>query len=162
MMIELEREGHDSRAVANRFVLLAREHSQIITIMHLVKFVYLAHGWHWGYYDKPLICHNVEAWKYGPVVPDVYHAFRPQGIVMTTPVMQSAKPLDADFDSGAEALIGDVFKSYAKLSYRALSELTHEPGTPWDQVKNDGFYAKIPEPIIRSYYRNKVLERDKS
>ena len=155
----IKREGHDSRAVANRFVRLARERGEIITIMQLVKFVYLAHGWHWGYYDKPLICHNVEAWKHGPVVPAVYHAFRPQGVVVMDPV--HAGPSDVGFGADAKSLIDGVFDSYAKVPYYALSELTHEPGTPWYQVRNDGYYAEIPDTIIRDYYHNKVNAKDK-
>ena len=154
-----EREGHDSWVVANRFVRLAQEKGETITIMQLVKFVYLAHGWHWGYYDKPLIRHNVEAWKYGPVVPAVYHAFRPQGVVVRDMVPTESN--DADFGSDAESLIDGVFKSYAKLPYIALSVLTHKKGTPWYQVKDNGYYAPIPDEVIRDYYTNKVQAKDK-
>ena len=144
--------------VANRFVRLAQEKGETITIMQLVKFVYLAHGWHWGYYDKPLIRHNVEAWKYGP--PEVYNAFRPQGIIVVSPALcdgdSSAVPYEAVFSSKANKLIDGVFDAYAKISAYALSALTHEEGTPWDQVKNKGFYAPIPDEIIRDYYHKKV------
>ena len=68
-------EGYDSRAIANRFVRKAKEAKKTLDIMSLVKFVYIAHGWYLAYADRALICHRVEAWKHGPVIPKVYFAF---------------------------------------------------------------------------------------
>lgn len=150
---------HDSRAVANRFVALAREHSEIITIMQLVKFVYLAHGWHLGFYGEPLICHEVQAWKFGPVIPEVYFAFRPQGIVVKHEAEQKpGVPYLAEFSSSSreEEIIADVFRAYSKLSGTALSALTHEPGTPWDKARGEGLHIPIPDSEIREYYKGQI------
>ena len=154
--------GHDSRAVANRFVALAESQAKPVTIMQLVKLVYLAHGWHLGFNDgKPLICHSVEAWRHGPVVPEVYNAFRPQGVIISHPAFWEYpphKPYTSGFSPEEDKLIGDVFRAYSKLSAFALSALTHEPGTPWDQVRGDGYYAPIPNEIIAKYYKKKAEE----
>lgn len=161
--MKAEQGGHNSLAVANRFVGLAREQGSPITILQLVKFVYLAHGWHLGFHGKPLIHHEVQAWKLGPVVPEVYRAFRPKdGVIVTALAMDGSEPFDAEFDEDALSLIGGVFESYSKLSAYALSALTHEPGTPWYQVKDNGFYATIPNEVIREYYLKKVEARGKS
>ncbi|MCB0375635.1 MAG: DUF4065 domain-containing protein, partial [Sinomicrobium sp.] len=50
-----------------------------ITPMKLVKLVYIAHGWHLGITDNALIDENPEAWKYGPVIPRIYHEFKKFG-----------------------------------------------------------------------------------
>lgn len=158
-----EHKGHDSRAVANQFVKLSREHDDPITILQLVKFVYLAHGWHLGFHDKPLICHEVQAWKLGPVVPEVYHAFRPgDGVVVKDLAMDGSESYNDEFGENAKSLIDGVFKSYTELSPYALSALTHKPGTPWHQVKDNGFYATIPNEIIRKYYVQKVEKQKKA
>ena len=158
--------GHDSRAVANRFVELAQGAGKPVTIMQLVKFVYLAHGWHLGFTDgKPLICHSVQAWRHGPVIPEVYKAFRPQGVVVFQPALQEEPPHDryaSDFSPRESELIGNVFRAYSKISAFALSALTHEPGTPWDQVKGNGYYAPIPNGIIAAYYKEKAKEHSES
>ena len=154
--------GHDSRAVANRFVELAQGAGEPVTIMQLVKWVYLAHGWHLGFNDgKPLICHDVEAWRHGPVVPEVYNAFRPQGIAVYHPALREEPPHNpyaSDFSPEEDKLIGDVFRAYSKISAFALSALTHEPGTPWHQVRGRGYYVPIPDEIIAEYYKKKVAE----
>lgn len=54
-------DGHDSRAVANRLIEMADERGISLTIVHLVKLVYFAHGWHLGLFHRPLIRHAVQA-----------------------------------------------------------------------------------------------------
>ena len=157
----IESTEHDSRAVANRFVRLAQKKSDAITILQLVKLVYLAHGWYLGFHNKPLICHGVQAWKLGPVVPEVYHGFRPKdGVIVSALAMNGSEPYDSEFDERAISLIEGVFESYSPLSPFALSSLTHKPGTPWYQVKDNGFYAPISNTIIWQYYSKKVKEQN--
>ncbi len=151
--------GHNSLAVANRFVDLSQEQNKTITIMQLVKFVYLAHGWHWGFYDEPLICDRVEAWKFGPVVPEVYFTFRPHGIVVKQQALQEQSPqapYSADFSEQEEGMIDEVFRAYSKLSGAVLSALTHERDTPWDKTRGNGFHVPIRESEIREYYKEQV------
>ena len=76
----MSQQGHDPRSVANYLVKKAASdvNGQPLTIVHLLKLVYFAHGWHLGRTGQPLINRPVEAWKYGPVIPEVYDAFRPE------------------------------------------------------------------------------------
>ena len=61
-----------SLAVANWFI----ENLSKITPLKLQKLIYFAHGWHLAIRDQPLIDELVEAWEYGPVIPNVYHEFK--------------------------------------------------------------------------------------
>src|SRR5436190_8185336 len=66
-----------SLAVANRFVELANESGATqFSLMKLLKLVYFAHGWHLALTKRPIIDERLEAWKFGPVAPDVYHSFK--------------------------------------------------------------------------------------
>ena len=78
--------------VANYFVVRAAENDKMLDIIQLVKLVYLAHGWCLGITGKPLLSSQVEAWRYGPVIPEVYYAFRQQGTV-TRPFPMSVSAL---------------------------------------------------------------------
>ena len=51
-----------------------------LSILQLVKLVYLAHGWSLGFDRGPLINATAEAWERGPVIPRVYNFYRKQGI----------------------------------------------------------------------------------
>ena len=63
-------------AVANYFVRKSLETGKELTPMKVLKLVYIAHGWNLALYDEPLISDSIQAWKFGPVIPSVYQAFR--------------------------------------------------------------------------------------
>ena len=155
------KKGHDSRAIANIFVDKAREANDMMGIMSLVKYVYLAHGWTLGYTGRPLICHQVEAWKHGPVVPEVYHAFRGQRFVVTEkahdyhPEFGELPPYTAKLSDEEQAIVDTVYSRYSRFGAFQLSALTHQKGTPWDQF-NGQYYAPIPDSIIKDYYKRLV------
>ncbi|HWJ25663.1 MAG TPA: type II toxin-antitoxin system antitoxin SocA domain-containing protein, partial [Flavisolibacter sp.] len=71
-------------AVANYFIKKANDEGIELTLMKLVKLVYIAHGWHLALKDNELIDEAVQAWKYGPVVPSVYQVFKRFGNAQVT------------------------------------------------------------------------------
>lgn len=66
---------YSAKAVANEFLHLAKDEGRSVTPMQLLKLVYFAYGWYWAFADDRLLDERVQAWKYGPVVPSVYHEF---------------------------------------------------------------------------------------
>ncbi|MDR0810620.1 MAG: DUF4065 domain-containing protein [Gemmobacter sp.] len=141
---------YDARQIANWFVLRARKDGRKLSIMQLLKLVYIAHGWHLEMRKSPLFNNRIEAWQYGPVIPDVYSAFRRQGINVDT-ATQAVPAIDmAPADNG---LMEDVWNIYGKLPAFRLSELTHVPGGPWDiATQTGGHYAPIPNASIQQHY----------
>ena len=67
----------DARTVAEAVLWIRRDVQT--TPMHIIKLVYLSHGWMLGLHDTPLLWEPVEAWQYGPVVPSVYHLYKGWG-----------------------------------------------------------------------------------
>ena len=66
-------------AVANYFVELSKRDKVPLHLLGLVKRVYIAHGFSLAITGRPLIdprFDRIEAWKYGPVIPSVYHSFK--------------------------------------------------------------------------------------
>ena len=160
MKQENNNKSHNPVAIANRFVEKAAMEGKQLDILQLVKLVYLAHGWCLGFTGRPLISTPVEAWKYGPVVPEVYWAFRPQGVVIRGRAMdESNKPCQAELDGEQAEIVDDVYDTYKVLSSFGLSHLTHAKGTPW--AETPGRYAPIPDEKIRAYYRKRIEERRK-
>ena len=149
---------HDPRAIANRFVEKAAMEGRSLDILQLVKLVYLAHGWCWGFADKPLISTPVEAWKYGPVIPEVYRAFRPQGVVVRARAADEEGNLyQTELDEEQAKIVDDVYDAYKSLSSFGLSHLTHAKDTPWSET--NGRYARIPDEKIRAYYKKRAEGR---
>ncbi len=57
----------DSIQVAHQILWIAYQPCKILTPMHLLRLVYISHGWMLAIYGRSLFHESVEAWKYGPV-----------------------------------------------------------------------------------------------
>ncbi|PWJ79773.1 putative phage-associated protein [Pseudaminobacter salicylatoxidans] len=144
---------YDARHIANWFVERARRDGYILSIMSLLKLVYIAHGWHLEMRNAPLFGNKIEAWKYGPVIPDVYAAFRGQGINVSSAIAIPNAVAISEWDSH---LLEEVYRIYGRLPATTLSEMTHEPGGPWEQAtKRWGWFAPIPNDLIQPHYEQK-------
>ena len=155
---------YDTTAIANYFIEKGIQTGEDISPMKLIKLVYIAHGWHLGNFGEPLISEAVEAWKYGPVIDSLYHTFKKYGnrsISRQQSVFQNNEifvPLPPEQIRG---FLDDVWDKYAKKSAIALSKLTHDRGTPWDEVwnKREGFRGRnvhIPNEVIERHYAERV------
>ena len=65
--------------VATQIIWIASLDGRSLTPMQLIKLSYIAHGWTLAILDNPLFKDIVEAWRYGPVVPDIYHRYKKFG-----------------------------------------------------------------------------------
>ena len=54
--------------IAKKIIELSKKDNVSIDPMKLLKLVYIAL---WCFSEKPLIINKVEAWKYGPVIPEL-------------------------------------------------------------------------------------------
>jgi uncharacterized phage-associated protein len=149
--------AHDARAIANALIERAKAAGRPLTPMQIIKLVYICHGWMLGLYSRPLIREAVAAWRYGPVIPTLYHSLKHYGSEhVTEPIGRQV----ADLDELEADLIDQVFAKYAGLSGIALSHLTHAPNTPWSIVWHDsGQNAPISNDLIEYHYGGKASAR---
>ena len=158
---------YTSKIIANYFLDLAREARTSLTPMKIQKLVYYAHGLNLALNDCPLIVDPVEAWKYGPVIPTLYHSFKQYGagpitekalswISDGTSVVAHEPKVPID-DYLTKTIMDAVWDNYGGLTGIQLSNMTHEPGSPWDQVwktVRDKNSADISDEIIKRYFCN--------
>lgn len=147
--------------------------------MKAIKLVYFCHAWYMGYYSTPLIEEPVQAWKYGAVIPSLYHALKIYGSgQIKYPILknQESHYLDIflnndnafkkeDFIStksltdNERQMIDTVWDNYKQLDATQLSNLMHQKGTPWDTIWNNGqcgMGATIPNTLIEKYYHDRI------
>ena len=103
-----------------------------------------------GLYHRSMSAQPVCAWKYGPVIPDVYHGIKRHG---KNPITQPIDGTVDNFDASENDLIGQVFTIYGGFSGIELSQMTHAQGTPWHQVwHSHGRNAIIPNELIEEHF----------
>ncbi len=167
--------AHTAKAVANRFLDIADAAKSPLSPMKLQKLVYFAHGWNLGLFDLPLINEQVEAWKFGPVIPTVYHEFKGYG---HSKIFTRAEFLDLDSEELVtfsidnepsphlgrdKAVINRIWEVYGHYTPMQLSNITQEVGSPWQTIwaQYDGDPPKgtdIPQSMIREYFAKLAAE----
>ena len=162
-----------SKAIANYFLERAEQEGEPLTPLKLIKLVYIAHGWHLGFFQKPLIQEYVEAWEYGPVIADLYHSIKVYGAGTITDLLSTiiekrnklrvvVPRID---DSETQSFLDTIWEVYKENSAFNLSDATHEKDSPWDKVMNDKKKNKdyklnpiIKDDEIQRYYEEKIKE----
>lgn len=133
-------------AVANEFLNLAKKEDILLTNLKLVKLCYISQGLSLAILDKPLFSDDkVEAWKYGPVIPSIYHEFKhfKRNGITSRSINEDYETLKLH-DKEAKKVVLLTWKFYKDISENRLIQLTHADGTPWS-------YTYVP-------YKNKVIE----
>ena len=103
-----------------------------------------------GLYKRPIFEQDIEAWRYGPVVADVYYALKHYGRKPVSHLIPGVR--EEEFDADESDIVDQVYQVYGHLDGWFLSRLTHMPGTPWDKFNPQGRGAVISESAIRRYY----------
>lgn len=141
--------AYDAVTVANTMIQFAKTTVGDLSPMKRQKLLFYAHGWHLAFYKKPLIKNHFEAWRFGPVVNELYHEFKHCG---RNPVnAPPACDLVPKTDIATHHIISEVFRVYGHFTAVELSDLTHEPGTPWHDIYEDGGEI-IPNDLIQRYF----------
>lgn len=145
-----------STVVAREILNLANQEALPIDPLKMMKLVYLCHGWSLAFRDDPLIQEEVEAWQYGPVIPDLYHEIKKH---RSSPIDSVSAPI-VELQSEQRAIIKSVFDAYKTLSGIQLSDLTHQSGTPWSDVWQSGKRSStIPTSRIAAHFDQLKRER---
>lgn len=164
--------SYPALAVANEFVEIARQRGAVLTAMQLQKLLYFAHGWYLAQTKVPLLDRNVQAWRFGPVVPEVYHAFKQYG-ASAIPSFAPKFVLDPTGvtigrleyprlpeEPVLKEFLGKIWNMYGHLSGIQLSNLTHEAGSPWEEVwqREAKFnrHIDIPNSLIDQFFSRKL------
>lgn len=141
------RDAHD---VAAAIIRMTEGNGKPISNLQLQKLLYLcqfAYAWEHG---SPMFENRIEAWQYGPVVPEVYHEYSYRGasslhtphtrkrVWQPYPVCKFMNvPVD-ELDEGAMAVVKSIVGVWGEASVWDLVNETHKPGSPWDTVYNRG------------------------
>ena len=139
--------GYTPSHVANYFIFIAKKDSKHLTLMQLLKLVYIGYAWSLAAYKKKLFDEPIEAWRYGPVVPSLYHEFKYRGTASIDRYSDIVEVNDGSIMSVTEPHIHDkddltvlysVWEQYKDKTAFELSDILHQYHSPWHEVYEDG------------------------
>jgi uncharacterized phage-associated protein len=142
-----------ARDVAGYLLSLQDEDAgDTISNLKLQKLLYYAQGFYLAERGRPLFEEVIEAWPHGPVVPDVYHAFKEHG--------REALPANVGYDEesidkNVADFLNEIYRVYGQFSAWKLSKMTHEE-PPWKETANG---APISHVALQRYFKTQ-LESD--
>lgn len=126
--------------------------------MTLHKLTYMAHGWNLAIAGEPLVADSPEAWDNGPVFRLIWDRVRDFGFRDGRVLKADGRPYQADLTKQEKGVLEHVWKKYKRYNPFELSDMTHQPGTPWTETYfSRGRNAVIPDAAIRRHYRELAL-----
>lgn len=140
--------------IANKLLLkpMWDDNLELISNLKLQKLLYYEQGYHLAVFDTPLFNENIEAWMYGPAVPEVYEKYKSFGRGGITPETKEVIQLTDE----EESLFQEVFDAYKEYSAYGLMIKIHEE-FPWTSTPHGPGYI-IPKDKIKSYFKTQLID----
>lgn len=146
--------NHDPRAIANEFLKLRANDSWPSQVL-LQKLTYMAHGWNLAINGEALVNERPEAWDNGPVFRSIWdhikqYGYKGPNCELTDP--KTNQPIEDELTSEERQVIEHVWRKYGTLPAGYLSDLTHQPDTPWSSAYLKARNALLSNQDIRDHY----------
>jgi uncharacterized phage-associated protein len=121
-----------------------------ISNLKLQKVLYFAQAAHLALEGDELFTDEIYAWNYGPVIKDVYHAYKDnESTAIDVPKHNDYKA----FDEKTVTFLDSIWGLFGKYSAAKLVDMTHAHD-PWKNVFDGSKDNIITKPSIKKYYQN--------
>ena len=117
-----------------------------VTNLKLQKLLYFAQVEYLKKTGKKLFNDEIQAWQYGPVVPNIYEWLKGCGAYVVTEFDISLEDAD-NLQKAIKEFLDEFWKKYSPYSAWGLVSKTHEKDSPWSKVYNNGKGEKQVIPI---------------
>jgi|CXWL01.1.fsa_nt_gi uncharacterized phage-associated protein len=145
---------NNSLDVAKLFLSWANSEGDVITNLKMQKLLYYADAWHLVNFKKQLFAENILAWPLGPVVREVYDAFKRFG---SAPIAYKNTNREAEkFTKSQVIFLKEFYGIYIRLTAHELVDMTHND-EPWKQAFA-GQEATISRALMQSFYDKQYRE----
>lgn len=132
-----------------KYVLKRQEEYPMgISNLKLQKLLYYIQAYHLVFTGNPIFEDAIEAWEYGPVVPDVYKYYKSYGFDLL-PVPPDKIQIDNVDSIG---VISSVLSTYGDRTAMELVYKTHTED-PWMNSYQPGENNVIPHSLLKKYYK---------
>ena len=139
------------RALSVARYIIERCHSQnrSISNLKLQKILYFVQAEFLVSRGQPCFVEQIEAWDFGPVVPEVYQQYKIFGSSNIPVFGRLVNPVVIRNDD--QELINEIVDECSKYSASALVDITHHQ-SPWLDAYVPGYNNVISQNSIRDYF----------
>lgn len=125
--------------------LKLRELNQNITNLRLQKLLYFIQAVYLVNFEEPAFNSKIEAWPYGPVVPEAYFYFKNNNFNNMEPII---------LDVNRFTIVEEIHQAFSHWSDYSLVNLTHTYD-PWITIWNSYGDKEITIEYISNYHNHK-------
>ena len=144
--------------VAKYLIGLAQRDGNPITNLRLQKLLYYAWGYYWNSFKQYLFKDDIEAWKYGPVVKDVYDEYKifdGGDIIIDDNVIEENK---TKFNQQQQDFFSAFYNLMKKYDTWALVDASHKE-KPWKETYNNGKQV-ISYDLMKEEFADDAFDED--
>ncbi|WP_322021135.1 MULTISPECIES: Panacea domain-containing protein [unclassified Burkholderia] len=127
-----------------------------VTNLSVQKLAYFCHGWHLALTGDPLVDEGFAAWKFGPVLPSVYHKLK---VFSSNPIPAShpfvAATSTEPLGETSSQIIDKVLDVYGRYSGAQLVSMSHVESGPWHSAWEASSDA-IENDQIETYFKSLI------
>lgn len=139
------------RALSIARYIIQRYNSQNKTVsnLKLQKILYFVQAEFLVTKGRPCFAEDIEAWAFGPVVPEVYHEYKVFGSANIPSFGRSLRPVILMKED--QKLVDGIVDECARYSASDLVEITHNQ-SPWMDAYVPGSNNVISKESIKRYF----------
>ncbi|WP_081301800.1 Panacea domain-containing protein [Campylobacter fetus] len=125
---------------------------ELVTRLKLLKLLYYVQGYHLAMFKQEVFKEEIQAWKHGPVVKEVYDWVKNKEDKDLNKELLSNKDLNSlNLHDQQLELITDVLKLYNKYSAYGLRDKTHKE-EPWLLTYEEGKNNIITKESLTTFF----------
>jgi len=126
--------------------------------IQLNKLLYISFGFYGAKHKEYLFDDVIQAWRYGPVVPVVYSAYKTDYFLLG----KQASDIPVELPEKEKEVLKNVLDLYGEKAPFLLVKLTHQENTPWSNAYVEGAREiEIQKEDIIGYYTDFLGKAEK-
>jgi uncharacterized phage-associated protein len=143
---------YDASDVAKYFIWKANQDEQeLLSNLKLQKLLYYAQGLNLSLGNGPLFHNDIEAWQYGPVVPEIYHQYKIYG---RGGIMPDEQFDPNTIDEDTRDFLDEIYNIFGQFSAIRLMEISHDDEC-WEETEiGDIISHNSMEKSLKKYLIN--------